>query len=73
MGAHNATAGRNRGLTGRGRLAAVEAAYEVQRREGRLPATWEVVYGHAWAGAQGPPVRAGEEFAVPLSQVGRRR
>jgi malonyl-CoA O-methyltransferase len=73
MGAHNATAGRNRGLTGRGRLAAVEAAYEGLRRDGRLPATWEVVYGLAWAGAQSPPGPAAGEFTVPLSQLGRRR
>ena len=49
IGAHNLTAGRRRGLTGRGRLAAFTAAYEKFRREGRLPATYEVVYGTAWA------------------------
>lgn len=48
IGAHNATQGRPRGLTGRARLAAVTAAYEAFRRDGRLPATFEVVYGHAW-------------------------
>jgi malonyl-CoA O-methyltransferase len=49
IGAHNVTAGRGRGLTGRGRLAAMTAAYERYRRDGRLPATYEVVYGTAWA------------------------
>jgi malonyl-CoA O-methyltransferase len=48
-GAHNATAGRARGLTGRGRFAAMQCAYESFRQEGRLPATYEVVFGHAWA------------------------
>lgn len=49
IGAHNVTAGRGRGLTGRGRLRAMEAAYERFRGgDGRLPASWEVVYGHAW-------------------------
>ena len=42
------TAGRPAGLTGRARLAALEANYERLRRDGRLPATFEVVYGHAW-------------------------
>jgi malonyl-CoA O-methyltransferase len=72
MGARNATSGRSRGLTGRRRLAAVEAHYERYRRDGRLPATWEIVYGHAWAGE---PRGAGQtgEVAVPLSQIGRRR
>ena len=76
MGARNATTGRSRGLTGRRRLAAVEAHYEGYRRDGRLPATWEVVYGHAWAGAAGAARAGGElpgEVAVPLSRIGRRR
>jgi malonyl-CoA O-methyltransferase len=48
IGAHNVTAGRNHGLTGRQRLAALADAYEPFRREGKLPATYEVVYGTAW-------------------------
>jgi malonyl-CoA O-methyltransferase len=75
MGARNATAGRNRGLTGRRRLAAVEAHYETLRRDGRLPATWEIVYGHAWAGVpRGAGAGLGpREAAVPLADIGRRR
>jgi malonyl-CoA O-methyltransferase len=49
IGAHNVNAGRSRGLTGRQALARMTAAYEDQRREGRLPATFEVVYGQAWS------------------------
>ena len=70
MGAHNATAGRSRGLTGRGRLAAVEAAYERLRADGRLPSTWEVIYGHAWATGSGPAPDG--ERLVPIEQIGRR-
>jgi len=70
MGAHNATAGRSRGLTGRGRLAAVEAAYEGLRRGGRLPSTWEVVYGHAWATGSVPAPDG--ETRVPVDRIGRR-
>jgi malonyl-CoA O-methyltransferase len=47
-GARNATMGRARGLTGRRRFAAMQAAYEDFRQGGRLPATYEVVFGHAW-------------------------
>lgn len=55
IGAHNVNAGRPRGLTGRARLAALADAYEPLRRDGRLPASWEVVYGTAWApAARGP-------------------
>lgn len=49
IGAHNVTAGRRRGLMGRGRLQAFTAAYEKFRSGSRLPATYEVVYGTAWA------------------------
>lgn len=75
MGASNATAGRNRGLTGRRRLAAAEACYETLRRDGRLPATWEVVYGHAWAPVAPPAKGPGEDGAVtvPLANLGRRQ
>jgi malonyl-CoA O-methyltransferase len=73
MGARNATAGRSRGLTGRQRLAAVEAHYEALRHQGRLPSTWEIVYGHAWASPP-PADRAGPgEVAIPISRLGRRR
>jgi malonyl-CoA O-methyltransferase len=48
IGAHNVTQDRPPGLTGKLRLAAVEHAYEPLRRDGKLPATFEVVYGHAW-------------------------
>jgi malonyl-CoA O-methyltransferase len=48
IGAHNATRGRPRGLIGRARWQRVLDALEAFRRDGRLPATYEVVYGHAW-------------------------
>jgi malonyl-CoA O-methyltransferase len=49
IGAHNVTAGRPRGLTSPRKFAAMCAAYEKHREAGRLPATYEVVYGQAWA------------------------
>jgi malonyl-CoA O-methyltransferase len=52
MGAHNAARGRPAGLGGRALLAAVERNYETQRRDGKLPASFEVVYGHAWKPAE---------------------
>lgn len=48
IGANNAAAGRARGLLGRGFLARLTAAYEQFRHEGKLPVTYEVIYGHAW-------------------------
>jgi malonyl-CoA O-methyltransferase len=41
---------RRRGLIGRAAWQEMLAAYERERRDGRLPATFEIVYGHAWKG-----------------------
>lgn len=49
IGAHNVTQGRPRGLTGHRRWRRFVEAYEGQRAEGVLPASYEVVYGHAWS------------------------
>ncbi len=54
IGAHNVTAGRNPGLTGRARWHALEQAMETFRQNGRLPLTWEVIYGHAWKPLEAP-------------------
>jgi malonyl-CoA O-methyltransferase len=48
IGAHNVTPGRPPGLFGKQRLARVSRHYETFRRDGKLPATFEIVYGHAW-------------------------
>ena len=48
LGAHNASAARPKGLTGKKRLKAMLAAYEQFRVDNVLPATYEVVYGQAW-------------------------
>lgn len=47
-GAHNVLPGRARGLMTPRRWARVAEAYESSRRAGALPATFEIVYGHAW-------------------------
>ena len=71
IGAHNVTRGRAPGLTGKRRLQAMQAAYELQRQNGKLPATYEVVYGQAWAPVAGR-ARARGEVAVPIESLRRR-
>jgi malonyl-CoA O-methyltransferase len=61
IGAANATRGRPHGLMGRRRWQRAVAALEATRRDGRIPASFEVVYGHAWKGeprlsAEGHPI-----------------
>lgn len=75
IGGRNALQQRARTMTGRSTLAAMEQAYERERQEGRLPSTWEVVYGHAWmpAGAKAPEQhRTDDGIAIPLSAISRR-
>ena len=50
-GGANAATSRPRGLSGRQEWAEARAAYERLRRDGRLPATFEVIQGHAWKAA----------------------
>jgi malonyl-CoA O-methyltransferase len=71
LGTRNATSERPRGLTGKARIRVVEQAYEAHRVDGRLPATYEVVYGHAWAPLQRPTADGG--VTVPISSITRRR
>ena len=50
IGAHNATTARRATLTGKAHFARFVAAYETFRRpDGQLSASYETVYGHAWA------------------------
>jgi malonyl-CoA O-methyltransferase len=72
MGARNATAGRPRSLAGRARLQRVLAAYEAFRKDGRLPATYEIVYGAAW-GSAGRPAASVRDGEVRISPAAIRR
>ena len=57
LGSNNMNAGRNAGMTGRARIQQVKDAYEQFRdEEDLLPATYEVIYGHAWATNKQPEV-----------------
>lgn len=79
IGARNALAGRARGLTGRGRMARMQAAYRAAqgRPDGRVVATWEVVYatcfrGDAPARGTGVDRDAPREVAIDVARIGRR-
>ena len=68
-GATNATLGRPKGLTGRRGFAALLAAYEAFRQDGRLPATYEVVFGHAWTPETGPRRGNHDGATVSLDEI----
>ncbi|MCC6211366.1 MAG: methyltransferase domain-containing protein [Burkholderiales bacterium] len=60
-GQTSARADRARGLAGRGFLATLRRGLAAQMREGRLPVSFEVVYGHAW---KAPPRRAADGRSI---------
>ena len=73
LGARNVSSGRARSLTGKGRIRAMQAAYEGFRRDGCLPSTYEVVYGHAWAPREHLSHASDQGIATfPVSQLRRR-
>ncbi len=72
IGSQNATTGRPRGLTGRKTLRAVNENYERHRDQGRLPASYEVIFGQAWGAIERPDAGPDGEFSVPVSAIRRR-
>ncbi|MBB5207655.1 malonyl-ACP O-methyltransferase BioC [Chiayiivirga flava] len=77
IGAGNALAARRRTLTGKQRLRRAVEAYEAFRQpDTRLPATYEVIYAHAFGPEPGQPRRGGrdgEVAAVPIDRIRIRR
>ncbi len=72
-GAACAMRSRNHGLTGKGVWQRARDAYDALRRDGKLPATIEVVYGHAW---KTQPSKAADgrsviRFEPPLKRGGK--
>ncbi len=72
-GGVNLAHGRRRTLTGARRWRAFEEHSRPAMRDGVLPISVEIVYGHAWAGEPRPAKQQDGEFRVPLSAMGRRR
>jgi malonyl-CoA O-methyltransferase len=57
IGAHNVASQRQQGLTGKTHMQAMLQAYEQFRRDDRYPASYEVIYGTAFAPTEGQPVK----------------
>lgn len=72
LGAHNVNSGRRRTLTGKSRFSRMQKAYEAKKENGMFPASYEIIYGHAWS--PGTPKQAVKEpglFSIPLDLVRR--
>ena len=75
IGATNAVSNRRRGLTGKNRLRSVLDAYEQFRRDGRVPATYEVIFGTAFGPAEGQPRKTpgGDVATFSVESVRKRK
>jgi len=72
-GSANVAHGRRRGLVGRTARQRLVDACEAGRRDGVLPVTLEVVYGHAWVAERGRKLAApAGETRISVRDIGRR-
>lgn len=72
IGAHNINKGRKKTLTGKHRLERVVKHYEKYRQNNKLPATYEVIYGHAWQSDLDKIVSKGENIqSISLEDLKR--
>jgi malonyl-CoA O-methyltransferase len=68
IGGHNIAEARRSGLMGKSKLQTMMKHYEKFRdQNGRIPATYEVIYGHAW----GTYTNKKGEVQIPLSAIKR--
>jgi malonyl-CoA O-methyltransferase len=67
IGAHNVASERFNGLTGKSRLENMLQAYEQFRRGDRYPASYEIIYGTAFAPRDGQPVKTSEGDVATFS------
>ena len=69
-GARNTLPDRPRGLTGRGRFAAMQRALAATAGGGRMVFDLELVYGHCWsAGPRNDPA----DYRIPANRISRRK
>ena len=73
VGALNANNTRQKSITGKQKMQNMMNAYEKFRRDNGLPATYEVVYGHAWA-PEREKMQVGKQTAyVPIKNIGKHK
>jgi len=73
LGAHHVQREHNPNLTGKKHLSQLASAYETFRnKDGRLPATYEVIYGHAWK-LQATLKQNPKEAYIPIDSITTRK
>ena len=69
LGANNVNIDRRKSLTGKNRLLKMQNEYEKKRINGLLPATYEVIYGHAWLPAIKDGGKNKDSFVISLASL----
>ena len=69
IGANTPVRNKMRGLLTPGKLQKVIAEYESHRKENVLPASFEIVYGHAWKTARSENRKQTDEIEIPISDI----
>ena len=70
LGSRNAVRGRNRSLTGKQKFKGMVAAYENFRNNDHLPASYEIVYGHAWVPEEKRVfTNPSQSFPIPVKAI----
>lgn len=71
IGAHNLHPGRRKTLTGKQTFLQLSGHYETYRNaQQKLPATYEVIYGHAWGSEASPElINAAKEVNIPIETL----
>lgn len=73
LGEHNVNRQRHRGLTGKALYARFKSTYERAANANLIPATYEAIYGHAWAPTQASRDQRDGAVVVPLAHLQRKR
>lgn len=75
LGVQNLSIDRHRGLTSKRSLQTLIQAYDAFRTAtGKLPATWEIIYGHAWTATQEAveTKQGSNEIQISVQEIGGR-
>lgn len=71
LGVQNLSIDRQRGLTSKKALQTVVQAYETFRNaEAKLPASWEIIYGHAWSQDALETNQTSHEIKIQIDNIG---
>ena len=74
LGAHNVNTDRHKGLTGKNTFNEMQQQYETYRHNGKLPASFEIIYGSAWKATEKIKSRANEGVSfVPVDSIKKQK